>query len=203
MSDLIILVADNDMEQTLRGLLDERRETLQINDIDFEINRHPYRDSGCFNSADEFLRPFINQFDYSMVIFDHHGSGQEDRARNEVEEEVENILSRNGWADRNCVVAIEPELENWIWVQSPELEPIIGWRNQNISLNNWLQQNVAFTDINKPVDPKETLEGVLKIVRKPRSARIYRDIAERVTLQNCRDESFLKFRTTLQEWFTG
>lgn len=202
MSDLIILVADNDMEQTIRGLLKGRRNDLQIKDIDFEINRHPYRDSGCFSSADEFLRPFINQFDYAMVIFDHHGSGQENRTRSVVEEEVETVLTKNGWADRNCVVTIKPELENWIWVQPSELEPIIGWNFVDIELSEWLNQKVNLTDINKPVDPKEILEDILEMVQKPRSARIYRDVAETATLHNCRDESFLKFRATLQKWFS-
>lgn len=201
MRDLIVLVADNDMEQTIRGLLETRRATLQIRELDFEINRHPNRDSGCFSSSEDFLRPYIRQFEYAMVIFDHHGSGQENRIRDEVESEIEAVLRRNGWADRNCVIAIEPELENWIWVQSTELEPIIGWRNKNIGLNNWLHQNVELTDVGKPVDPKETLEMVLRIMSKPRSARIYRDVAERVTLQNCRDDSFLKFRNILSEWF--
>lgn len=202
MNDLILLVADNDMEQALRGLLEQRTNALRINTIDFEIHRHPNRDSGCYSSADEFLRPFINKSNYVMVIFDHHGSGQENRDRADVENEVEEILSRNGWPDRNCVIAIEPEFENWIWVQSPELESIVEWNDQNIRLYDWLNRNVNLTTINKPENPKETFEKILRITRKPRSARIYRSIAETVTLQNCIDESFLKFRNALQDWFS-
>lgn len=77
-TDLIALVADSNMENTLRGLL-SRHQALGIRPITYDIFRHDKRDPGCWTDAHNYLRPYTRQYRYAMVLFDHEGSGQESR----------------------------------------------------------------------------------------------------------------------------
>ena len=80
--DVVVLVADKDMESTLQGLL-VRHQSLETRPIEFTMYRHPGRDSGCRTQGVPFLRSFCNQYEHAMLIFDHEGSGGESaRLRN-------------------------------------------------------------------------------------------------------------------------
>ncbi|MEJ5295819.1 MAG: hypothetical protein WHT28_11335 [Fimbriimonadales bacterium] len=72
--DLVILVADRDMEQTLLGLL-SRPKALGIREVSYDIFAHPGRDPGVFLQGAEFLRPFTDQYDFALVLFDREGCG--------------------------------------------------------------------------------------------------------------------------------
>jgi len=75
-SDLVILVADADMEFTLRGLL-SRPEALPIRAVTYQIHRHVHRDPGCLLEGHDFLRSFVNRHAHGLILFDRHGSGDE------------------------------------------------------------------------------------------------------------------------------
>ena len=92
--DLLVLVADLDMEQAVKGLL-ARPESLEMAPVKFEIRRHPRRDSGCRTGAVEYLRAFLGSYRHALILFDLEGSGS-DRAREEARREVEAVLSRSG-----------------------------------------------------------------------------------------------------------
>ena len=47
----------------------------------------------------------------------------------------------------------------------------------------------------------KNIEHALRTVRLPRSAALYRQLAQQVSLTRCTDASFLKFKVTLQKWF--
>ena len=49
--------------------------------------------------------------------------------------------------------------------------------------------------------PKELLDAVLRRNKKRRSAALYQQLAERVSLETCEDGSFRRFREILQGWF--
>jgi hypothetical protein len=53
--DLIVLVADADMEAAVRGLL-SRPSALGIRPISFDVKRHVQRDAGCRSGAHDLLR---------------------------------------------------------------------------------------------------------------------------------------------------
>jgi hypothetical protein len=138
MRDLVILVADKDMEQAVERLI-RRTESLAIRPISYAIYMHPRRDSGCRTASLEVLRPLTNQFRYALVLFDHEGSGAEELGAEAVEERVQTELARNGWDARARVIAIDPELVIWMWSDSPELDRAIGWDGRQPPLRAWLQ----------------------------------------------------------------
>jgi hypothetical protein len=203
-NNLIILVADKDIQFLMQGLL-RRHQSFGIKNLSASIENifvHPQRDPGCYNQCSEFLRPFSKDYENALVIFDHDGSGQENKSREEIENELEQKLSF-GWGSRAKVIVLEPEIEAWVWSDSPHIEEILGWRERTPNLRNWLKtKGFIKNEEIKPTRPKEAVEEAMREVRKPRSSAIYQQIAERVSFRNCTDESFLKLKITLQEWFS-
>ena len=204
MKDLVILVADKNIQFTLQGLF-SRNQSLGIRDVSQsnDIFVHPQRDPGCYNQCVNFLRSFNGVYNYGLVVFDHEGSGQEHKTREEIEVELELQLAQSGWNNRIAVIVLEPELESWIWSNSPHVERILGWEEQTTSLKNWLiSQKFLESEQVKPSRPKEALETTLRFVSKPRSSSIYEQLAKSVGFTRCQDNSFLKLQNVLQSWFS-
>ena len=204
MKDLVVLVADKDIEFTLKGLF-SRHNSLNIHDISqsYDIFVHPQRDPGCYKQCVDFLRPFTKEYKFALICFDHEGSGQEKKSREEIESELEQNLKESGWQERANVIMFEPELETWVWGDSPQIEKILGWEDCNPNLQDWLTQSGFLKEFElKPSRPKEAVEESLREVRKPRSSAIYYELAKNVSFKNCTDESFQKFKRTLQNWFS-
>lgn len=199
--DLIILVPGKDEAAVIRSLLTRKR-SLRIRSLVSEIQFHPDRDPGCRLKAHEFLRRESGRFEHALVVFDSDGCGAEDMTREEVEKEVEQRLSSAGWGDRAAVVVIDPELEAWVWNDTPHVDEALGWKEEKPSLRDWLISNRFLEqDEFKPGRPKEAMEAALRAAGKKRSSAIYGYLAGKVSLQRCTDLSFQRFRRVLTDWF--
>lgn len=200
--DLVVLVADLDAEKTLEGLL-QRPQSLDIRAVNYTILRHINRDNGCWNEADLFLKSQASLYRHALVVFDHAGSGQENQAVEDLQTKLEKRLQHKGWdGDRAGVVIIQPELEAWIWSDSPHVDVVLGWAGQTPDLRAWLhEQTYLHGDQVKPDDPKAAFEAALRRVNKRRSAAIYSDLAGKVSVQRCTDPAFQHLKSLLQRWF--
>lgn len=200
--DLVALVPGKDERETLDGLLSERQQSLGIAAIRYEILVHPRRDAGCFHEAPAVLQPFLRRSRHALVLFDYEGSGQEARTAQEVLEDLQLRLASDGWKDRAAVVVIDPELEIWLWADSPRVETELGWIDRDRPLRDWLHEK-GWWEVGqrKPERPKEALEKTLREVRVPRSSAIYGRLARRVGLRQCQDPSFHQLRDLLCSWF--
>lgn len=200
--DLVLLVADKQMAETVRGILSRPR-ALGIRTISFTVYAHPNKDPGCRREAHRFLRPFQDDFRRGLVLFDRQGCGApEDAPAEDVETRVEKKLRRAGWEDRARCVVIDPELEVWVWSDSPEVGECLGWPSREPRVQDWLRSTGRWPDdASKPPHPKEALEHALETVRQPRSSALFRDLAESVSFGRCTDPSFQRFHKRLQEWF--
>lgn len=202
MKDLVLAVADICQEKVLEGLLPRIPHASNTRQFTYDIIRNSEKDSGSYNISQELLRPFINDYSYALVIFDYEGCGVEhEKSRVQIEQDVEGRLSTHGWANRNSVIVIEPELENWMWVDNINVQNAINWERQE-SLYEWAR-NKGFIvgDQTKPIRPKENLDEALKISSTPRSSSIYKNIASTVSYRGCQDLAFIKLIQTLQNWF--
>ncbi|MFQ5645828.1 MAG: hypothetical protein ACE5GM_02770 [bacterium] len=201
-SDLVVLVADKNMEAAIQGVL-SRPEALGIKPVQATVYVHPHRDPGCFLRGSEFLRPMVNRYSYGLLMFDRVGSGKEDKySKEKLESIAGEKLSQSGWGDRSAVVVLDPELEIWVWSDSPEVEHCLGWKRQKLPLRQWLNnQGIWSNDRIKPEDPKAAIEKALHKVRKPRSSAIYKLLADRVGFSHCTDPAFEKLKNTLSKWF--
>lgn len=156
MKDLLVLVPDADIEQAMKGLL-LRTDSIDIAPVDFEVRRHVNRDSGCRTNAADYLRPYLRACRYALVTFDRHGCGSRG-TREEIQEEVESDLTRNGWENRSKVIVIDPEIEVWVWSRSPVVAAVLGWDNDFEALRRWLiSENLWAPNRRKPQDPKDAM----------------------------------------------
>lgn len=123
--DLLVLTADKDANLGIGALLN-RQVDLGIRSITFECRSHPKHDSGVLIGAHDFLRPFLRYFEYALVVFDLEGCGREGLGRAGVERKIHENLTANGWQGRCEVVAINPELESWVWDETLRVAPAVG-----------------------------------------------------------------------------
>jgi len=101
-----------------------------------------------------------------------------------------------------AAVAIEPELENWIWVDSAKLDNILGWEGRQPVLREWLRVTGYLPARQvKPTEPKRCLDEALRLVGQKRDSALFRTIAATVNLARCTDPAFVKFLTVLRRWF--
>jgi hypothetical protein len=204
MTDLVCLVADKNMEAALGGLL-ARPAALGIRGITHDVIVHPRRDPGCFHEATEFLLTYRPSHKHALVLLDHAWDGVPAQTGEELERLLGERLSRAGltadWAE---VIAVDPELEVWVFSDSPRVDECLGWRGRHQRLRAWLEAEGlwAATD-EKPASPKEAVERTLHATRKPRSSAIYRSLASSVSVDRCKDRAFRKLRAILQRWFAN
>ena len=201
--DLVVLAADKQMESALQGLLPRHR-ALGIREIRWQTYRHPEKDPGCRTGAHDFLRSFQDDFRHALVLFDYDGCGQTgEQSVGALQTEVEDNLQRSGWDDdrARCVV-IDPELEVWVWSDSPEVAHCLKWDDQPQPVQDWLRGRGLWPqDAPKPPDPKHAMETALEAIRQPRSSSMFEALAERVSVRRCQDPSFERFCQILQTWF--
>ena len=202
LGDLIIIVPDADMEFAIRAML-SRSEALKIRPITFDVHRHVERDAGCRSDCHNYLCLWLSEYRHAMVLFDHEGSGREHLEREQLEGEVEAVLRINGWEDRAAVIVLAPELEAWVWSDSPVVDQVLGWKGRTPDLRAWVQSATDFwhTGKAKPERPKEAFDAALRKARKQHSPSVFEDLAMQVSLDRCIDPSFGKFKRVLQGWF--
>ncbi|MDE2929188.1 MAG: hypothetical protein OXT71_22600 [Acidobacteriota bacterium] len=202
MKDLVILAADKDLKFALEGLL-ARPEALGIRAIEKDVFVEPEHDPACALRGVEFLRTFAKQYRHGLLIFDHEGSGREQQTREQLQDGLNRALDYI-WGDGNArAIVIAPELEAWVWSPSPHVAAITGWGTRQPGLHRWLvHEGWLRKGEVKPARPKEAFQAALRQARQPRSASLYRQLAERVSLRDCEDDAFREFRDVLRTWFS-
>ena len=199
--DLVVLTPDKNWEAALKGLF-SRPSALGTRAIMAETLQHPRKDPGCVNEGVRFLSGYSEQYHYGLLIFDHEGCGREQARPHDIQTELDQEFTRSAWGDRARTVVLSPELEAWVWSNSPHVDDVTGWKNRQPSLRCWLiEQGWLQPKEIKPTRPKEAFQAALREARKQRSSSLYQQIAERVSVSRCRDASFLEFKSILRDWF--
>ena len=191
------------MDAAMSQLLTNRQPSLGIRPIKFTFTRHLNRDAGCRAYAAERLDGHRHSYHYALVMFDKDGCGAEDKPRETIQSEVEQKLYNSGWENRSKVIVIDPELETWVWTNSPHTACILGWKEEGYTeLQTWLHDRGLWPvgDL-KPPDPKKALLRALKAKGLQRSSKLFEKLADVVSLKECQDPAFLELAETLAEWF--
>jgi len=119
----------------------------------------------------------------------------------EIEQQLEQRLAAmgQGWA---AAIVIDPELETWVFSDSPHVDKELGWEKRQPPLRQALEsQGFWPAGQAKPPDPKAAFAWALQTVRKPVSSSIFRQLGKLVSLRRCEDRSFLRLQHLLQDWF--
>lgn len=203
--DCIFLLADKQMEYTFKGFLER-------NDFHMRLGTRPFtfeiavdyqgNDPGVYNKGHELLRPYCNTHEHAVVVLDQAWQGAPSAQR--IKMKIRRNLTQNGWRAENVeVIVIEPELETWIWQDSPHIARAFTYDHQpHPSIRAWLEHEGLWraTDA-KPARPKEAFEQLARKAGLPLSSAIYHKIAGRVSVHGCIDPAFCLLRETLQSWF--
>ncbi len=203
MKDLVILAADKDMKVTLSALL-KRTQALRIRPITYDVWNYPNHDSACVSEGVAYLNGFQGRYSHALLIFDYEGCGKEPRyTLAELADSLVRQFQEGPWKREARAIIINPELESWIWSDSPHVAEIIGWKDKTPALKTWLQtQGWLSAQLGaKPERPKEAFRAALQATRKSPGSHLFQQLAETVSFQRCADPSFAMFCQTLREWF--
>lgn len=208
MRDCLFLVADKNMEGMLKGFFsrDSFHRAMGCGQFDFDLRQdllvaHGQNDPGLYTRANEFLQPYASTHRHAVVIVDAEWSGSP--GKDAIMQRVSQHLRNAGWLDdRGCAVVIDPELENWVWQDSPHVCSALGSDMTFAALRAELEAK-GFWQPNevKPDRPKEAVEWALRQSRKGRSSAIYQQLAMRVTAKGCTDQAFHTLQSALLRWF--
>lgn len=201
MKDLILLVADKNMEFSLRGGL-SRPESLGIRPISFNLIQHPGRDGGTRSNGAQLLALEKTRFSHALLVLDHEGSGAGNLSPLDLEAQLNEKLAST-WGDCAKAIVIAPELDVWMWGSDNKLAEVLGWPHRE-TIRDWLRgKQFDFSPNGKPERPKEALEAVFQVCKRPRSSAAYQQIASSISLSRCEDPAFFRLKQTLQSWFSN
>lgn len=204
-----ILVADSNMAATFKGWFarDQWHLSLGCAAFDFDgsiggdlLVDEGGNDPGVYTKGHELLRPYQRSHERALVVLDTEWEGSPGRAV--IEQRITANLVASGWAAQSVkVIAIEPELENWLWQDNPNVAQVLKYDGQP-GLRQWLEQNQWWPQgAAKPSRPKEAAEWVLRQTKQPRSSSIYQKLAERISIKSCTDAAFVDMHAQLRTWF--
>lgn len=204
-----ILVADSNMAAAFRGFFGREGWHFSLGCAPFEFDPEiggdlivdeGGNDPGVYTKGHELLRPYQRSHARALVVLDCEWDGSPGKAA--IEQYITGNLVASGWAKNTIkVIAIEPELENWLWQDKPQVAEALRYQGQP-PLRQWLEQNGWWPqDAAKPPRPKEAAEWVLKQTRQPRSSAIYQQLTARIGIDGCTDAAFASLHATLQAWF--
>lgn len=200
MIDLVVLVADNQIEVVVDALLN-RSEAIGIRKISWRTIREPDSDPGCANRGVVGLSSLRSEYKHALLIFDYEGSGVTNISTQELQAILNKELEKD-WGNKARAVILNPELEAWVWSDSPHVDNILGWKDEQVSLRKWLKVEKWISEgKSKPDRPKEALEAALKKVGQVRNTQLYGRLASNVSVKRCQDQSFLEFKQILKSWF--
>ena len=173
------------MEATFSALL-TRPQSLGIREIHTKILVHPNRDPGCFHDPHDLLNGYRADARHALVVLDYDWAGVPADSARSLEDQLEIRLEGANLAPWAAPIVIGPELESWVWSQSPHVDDALGWRGRSPSLRDALEaQGLWPGGASKPPDPKAAVEWATQEARVPRSSSIYRQIARRASMRNC------------------
>lgn len=130
-----------------------------------------------------------------MVVLDvaWHGSPGAEAIRQHI-----GTTLKEAW-DQYAVIAIEPELEAWVWQDNPHVSRALkccpDFRVVLLRAGLWPAGSP------KPPDPKAALEYLRRKHRADPSNAAFRRLAENVSVKGCVDPAFNELRDTLRTWF--
>jgi hypothetical protein len=199
--DLVVLVADKNMQFALRGAFGRPR-ALGTGAFDHEFRIHVGRDGGVRASGAAMLAQERRRFRHALLVLDFEGCGADAfQSPQSLQAKLDSEM-RTHWGEDGRAIVISPELDVWLWGSNNALHEVLDWPIADTHIRDWLiQRGFQFGLNGKPLRPKEALEALVPIHRKPRSSALYEQITHKISLRSCKDPAFLRLRETLIDWF--
>jgi hypothetical protein len=198
--DLVVVVADGGIEQAIRGLL-TRAEALGIRPLHgVEFPKLHKLDCDTFATGHQLASLYRPTHEHALIVLDLAWDGRPINDPLEMSRQVDERL-RPDWGDSGRCVVIDPELEAWVWSDSPHVAKVLGWTDLP-ELASWLSLKGLWPrNSPKPPDPKSAYLAAIREKRIQNSNALFRTLAEKVSLTRCEDRAFLALREILRAWF--
>jgi hypothetical protein len=192
------LLADGTMEAMFKAFLGRKQfhESLECGAFAFDPGQDLVvgagaNDPGVFKRAHLFLASYRTTHRYAVVVLDNawdHSPGV-----NDIMAGIATRLAQNGWDQQRCaVIVIDPELEAWIWQDSPHVEAAFKYRGPP-KLRVFLQENNHWpAGQSKPSDPKAAVDHVVKRCQSGPPLVTFRKIMQNVSVSRCVDPALNK-----------
>jgi hypothetical protein len=201
MIDLVCLAADQSIAATLSEILD-RPNSVGMRPIEFVVLVHPERDPGCYHDPGKLLGGYVERAAHALIVLDREWEGAPADGAVAIEREIERSLwteFARGWAR---AVVIDPELEAWVFSDSPHVATTLSWAGSTSDLRRELERSGQWeAGRAKPGNPKQAMNWALRRARLPLSSSLFRQIARRASFRRCTDRSFLRLLELLRDWF--
>jgi hypothetical protein len=199
-SDLVVIVADGGIEQAIRGII-SRTEALGIRSlIGVEFPKLKELDGGTYTRGHELADLYKDTHEHALIVFDLQWEGRPTDNVLELETNVENRLAQQ-WGQRGRCVVIDPELEVWVWSDSPHVAAELGWDGMP-ELKRWLNDHELWNlQSPKPDDPKKAFLAAIRAKKIQKSNAIFHGLAQKVSFARCQDRSFQRLVQILRGWF--
>lgn len=204
--DCLFFVADLNMLETFKGFLgrDGFHHSLGCGRFAFDPLQDIRHAGGVYDNlhlqAGELVRGFQATHQKIVVVQDCAFEGTPGQAV--LEANLARQLLAAGWPAQDFLaLAIEPELEQWLWQDSLHVEQALK-HQQPPTLKQLLMDNGHWqSGAAKPADPKAAMEWVSKRNRVIRSGATYGKISSKVSIKTCTDPAFLRLVAQLCAWF--
>jgi hypothetical protein len=207
MRDCVFLVADKNMQFAFEGFLTrpDFHRSLGCGIFDFNtaadlIVASGDNDPGLYIRAHEILRSYQKTHRHAVITLDVQWKGAP--GGQAIVDHISSQILSTGWQEGTFqVIAIDPELETWIWQQNDHVARNLGFSSRIELMKDDSIRASWPSGQYKPSCPKETLEAVLRKRNIPRSSAIYKRITSQVSIRGCKDSSFQLLLQTLRRWF--
>lgn len=207
MRDCVFFVADKTMRETFLGFLgrEDRNAQLQCGDFDFDPNEDLFfaagqNDPGLWTRADELLRPFQHTHHKAVVVLDCDWEGSP--GQEAILLRISQQMQDSGWEQKRfAVIAIDPELEAWIWQDSPVVDDELRHPGPSRLRLSLAQRGLWPADQSKPSNPKGVFLQVQEENRVKKSSAVFKRIAASVPVGARTDSEFQRLCAQLRAWF--
>ncbi len=206
----VILVADSNMAAVFRGYFGRDQWHRSLGCAPFEFDAETGQDllvdeggndPGVYSRAHELLRPYQRSHERALVVLDCEWGGSPGQSK--IVADITANLVASGWRENAVkVIAIEPELENWLWQDNPCVKLqccATGTSRRCVTVLE--QQGCGLEGQGKPPRPKEAAGRGTAANAPAALLRNLGEVRRRISIKGCSDAAFLELHATLQAWF--
>jgi len=212
--DLVALFSDLEMQKLFEGLIERGQKGRDCTrSFRWRSLRDPRRDT-VWREPERPLAPFLRTDCRFLVVWDHQGSGYEERPSEEVERMALKRLVDVGISEERILsVALSPELEISFGKAWPKIKRVVAEPRgipapKDVAIVAEAMRSAPRLRISSDLEtalaqhPKELFEALVRLVRLRRSPDLYVRIGERVSLKALKREAALsRIAKAISAWF--
>jgi phenylpyruvate tautomerase PptA (4-oxalocrotonate tautomerase family) len=205
--DCVFFLADKTMRETFLGFLEreDRERELGCGNFSFDPAEDLFfaagqNDPGLNKRAAALLDVFLHSHKKAVVVLDCEWEGSPGQAQ--IIHNITRQLHESGWKPEDVIViAIDPELEQWIWQDSPVLAEELRIDDSQGLKSVLNQRGLWPQEAAKPPSPKALFDQLRRENNVKMSSAIFKRIATKVPVSQCQDSEFRRLTAKLREWF--